>query len=61
MLGVPKDNTVELTEKHGQAALNDPDLFCRDRFTERWSETQSEDEIRDFVQWALNQMTHEHN
>jgi hypothetical protein len=61
MLGVPEDNTCELMEKDGQAALNDPNLFCRDCFTEKWCETESEDKIRDFVHWVVNQMTHEHN
>jgi hypothetical protein len=62
MLGVPEDNSIELREKRGHiVAQNDPDLFCRDDFVERWAETKSEDEIRDFVQWVLNQMTHEHN
>src|SRR5687768_8963873 len=59
MLGVPEDNSIELREKRGHTvAHNDSDLFCRDDFVERWAETKSEDEIGDYVQWVLQQMTH---
>lgn len=53
-LGVPPDNTVELSEKYGHKdAYDHPGMFCRDEYGNRWDDVKKENQITGFVKWVL--------
>jgi hypothetical protein len=57
ILGVPADNTVELIDKHGQSAYDQPGVFCRDYFYQRWGEAEKTQKgIQRYVDWVLQEL-----